>query len=104
MPTRNARNGQLFTSTGKVNIRNAKYKNDFSEIDSNSASPMSKSFSKAYLHHLFKINEVLGLRIATQHNLYFYTQLMKTMRMEILNDNFTPWSRQFLDLYEGGES
>ena len=77
MPTRNARNGQLFTFNGKINIRNSKFKKDFSPIDCNGFSPMSESYTKAYLHHLFKTEEILGYRIATQHNLRFYIFLRR---------------------------
>ena len=99
MPTRNARNGQLFTFDGKINIRNAKYKSDFSPIDENKISPMSETYTKAYLHHLFKTEEILGYRIATQHNLYFYILLMKTMREEIQKETFESWSNIFLTRY-----
>ncbi len=102
MPTRNARNGQLFTMQGKINIRNARYKDDFSPIDENGYSPMSQKYSRAYLSHLFRTNEVLGLRIATQHNLRFYIHLMKTMREQILAGTFHQWSKNFLAEY--GES
>lgn len=102
MPTRNARNGQLFTFDGKINIRNAKFKTDFSPIDANDISPMSKIYSKAYLHHLFKTEEILGYRIATQHNLYFYILLMKTMREEIQKETFGSWSKIFLNRYNQG--
>ena len=102
IPTRNARNSQLFTKSGKLNIRNAKYKKDFSSIDQNSLSTLSKAYSKAYLHHLFKINEILGLRIATSHNLYFYINLMKEMRDEIINGSFYEWSNNFIYNYDKG--
>ena len=102
MPTRNARNGQLFTFRGKMNIRNSKYKSDFSPIDENDISPMSKIYTKAYLHHLFKTEEILGYRIATQHNLYFYILLMKTMREEIQKETFESWSNNFLTRYNEG--
>ena len=101
MPTRNARNGQLFTFDGKINIRNAKFKTDFSPIDENDISPMSKIYTKAYLHHLFKTEEILGYRIATQHNLHFYILLMKTMREEIQKETFENWSKIFLTRYNG---
>jgi queuine tRNA-ribosyltransferase len=101
MPTRNARNGQLFTFDGKVNIRNAKYKTDFSAIDDNGISPMSENYTKAYLHHLFKTEEILGYRIATQHNLHFYIHLMKTMKEEIMAGNFKSWAIGFMERYEG---
>lgn len=101
MPTRNARNSQIFTFDGKMNIRNAQYANDFSLIDETSTSPYSVKYTKAYLHHLFKTQEVLGLRIASQHNLHFYIKLMEIMRKEILNDTFEKWANNFLMVYEG---
>ena len=101
MPTRNARNGQLFTFDGKLNIRNARYKTDFNPIDDNEISPMSKTYTKAYLHHLFKTEEILGYRIATQHNLRFYIHLMNTMQEEIKTGNFKNWAKGFLERYEG---
>ena len=99
MPTRNARNGQLFTFDGKINIRNAKYKSDFNPIDENGFSPMSEKYTKAYLHHLFKTEEILGYRIATQHNLHFFILLMKTMREEIQKETIESWSNIFLTRY-----
>jgi len=99
MPTRNARNSQIFTSNGKMNIRNAQYRNDFSLIDETSTSTYSVKYTKAYLHHLFRTQEVLGLRIASQHNLHFYIKLMKTMREEILKDTFEKWANGFLMNY-----
>ena len=100
MPTRNARNSQIFTFEGKMNIRNAQYREDFSLIDETSTSPYSKKYTKAYLHHLFRTQEVLGLRIASQHNLHFYITLMKKMREEIMNDTFEKWANDFLMKYE----
>ena len=99
MPTRNARNAQLFTFNGTINIRNSKYKNDFSAID-DGISDMSNKYSKAYLHHLFNTREILGLRIASSHNLHFYIKLMERMRIEIENDTFDSWSNKFLESYE----
>jgi len=104
MPTRNARNAQLFTNNGKVNIRNAKYKDDFSPIDDTGNAPMSALYSKAYLHHLFKTDEILGLRIASQHNLNYYITLMSRMRHEIMQDTFSSWSDQFRSVYLSKES
>ena len=100
IPTRNARNSQLFIKSGKLNIRNAKYKKDYTPIDENSLSKLSKKYSKAYLHHLFKINEILGLRIATSHNLYFYINLMKEMRDKIIDGSFYEWSNNFIYNYD----
>jgi queuine tRNA-ribosyltransferase len=102
MPTRNARNGQLFTLNGKINIKNAKYKADFSPIDDTGFAPMSELYSKSYLHHLFRTNEILGLRITTQHNLRFYIYLMAEMRKAILNGSFKSWANNFLFGYDGG--
>jgi len=99
MPTRNARNGQLFSFDGKINIRNSKYKNDFSKIDNYDFSSISKKYSKSYLHHLFKTNEILGLRIATEHNLKFYMHLMGLIRQEIKLNSFEKWASQFLKRY-----
>ena len=101
MPTRNGRNGQLFTLDGKMNIRNSKYRQDFSAIDEDSTSPMSQKYTKSYLHHLFRTNEILGLRIATQHNLRFYILLMSTIREQIIAGNFESWANQFLTRFEG---
>ncbi len=99
IPTRNARNSQLFSFDGKINIRNAKYADDFLPIDKNNFSPISSKYSKAYLHHLFKTNEILGLRIATEHNLKFYIHLMKLIRYNIQSDSFEEWAKSFLRKY-----
>ena len=99
IPTRNARNAQIFTLNGKLNIRNARFKNDFSVIDENSTSSLSRKYSKAYLHHLFRMNEILALRIATAHNLHFYIQIMQTAREKIKEGLFSEWSNEFLECY-----
>ena len=99
MPSRNARNGQLFTRYGKINIRNSKYKNDISSIDIESKSDLSVNYSKGYLHHLFKIEEMLGYRIATLHNLSFYLNLMSTIQSQIKNGTFSSWSKEFVSNY-----
>ena len=104
IPTRNARNSQLFTKNGKINIRNACYKNDHNPIDLNSNSILSKKYTKSYLHHLFKINEILGLRIATKHNLHFYIQLMQDIRKNIKESTFYNWSINFIEQYNKGNS
>tara|TARA_B100001123_G_C15255287_1_gene1004451 strand:- start:613 stop:1749 length:1137 start_codon:yes stop_codon:yes gene_type:complete len=101
MPTRNARNGQLFTENGKINIRNSKYSDDHTPIDPTSNASMSKTFTKSYLHHLFKTKEILGLRIASEHNLCFYYNLMIKMREQIIKDNFVDWSENFISKYQG---
>jgi queuine tRNA-ribosyltransferase len=95
MPSRNGRNGMLFTSNGKINIRNKKWENDHSPIDSNGISFVD-SYSKAYLRHLVVSNEMLGAQIATQHNLAFYLWLVKTARQKIIEGNFISWKNEML--------
>jgi len=96
MPTRNGRNGMLFTSNGIINIRNEKWKNDFSPIDENSNSFVDMQYSKAYLRHLFVAREMLGSMIASQHNLAFYLWLVKQAREKILDGSFSRWKDQML--------
>lgn len=96
MPTRNARNGQVFTSQGKINIRNSKYREDFTPIEDSCACPACRQFSRAYIRHLLNVNEVLGHRLATLHNITFYHNLMKTMRDEIQAGSFEFWARTTL--------
>lgn len=97
MPTRNARNGQLFTNFGKVNISNEKYKFDFNPIDENCTCETCQNFTRSYLRHLFNIKEVLGLRLATIHNLHYYLNLMELMRSYIHKGDFQNWSQQYLN-------
>lgn len=91
MPTRNARNGQLFTSEGIINIRNEKWKDDFSPIDSNCPAPTSQRHSKAYLRHLFVADELLAYQVASLHNLAFYLWLVDEARRQIEAGTFTSW-------------
>lgn len=103
LPTRNARNGQLFTPAGKLNLRNAKFRDDQRPVQEDCGCPLCRRYSRAYLRHLFVTGEVLGLRLATGHNLWFYHHLMAAMRSAIAGDNFGPWSREFLGRYEEGK-
>ncbi|MBS1536133.1 MAG: tRNA guanosine(34) transglycosylase Tgt [Bacteroidetes bacterium] len=96
MPTRNARNGTLFTTRGKINIRNAKYKFDENPIDENIDCYASQEFSLGYLRHLFISKEILGLQLATQHNLAFYLWLVRTAREKILCGEYRQWSQDFM--------
>ena len=91
MPTRNARNGMLFTSEGTINIKNSKWKDDFSCIDSMANTYVDTDYSKAYLKHLFSVNELLGMQISTIHNLGFYNWLVKESRRRIIEGNFVDW-------------
>ena len=96
MPSRNARNGMLFTSEGTINIKNQKWKNDFSVIDSNGTSYVDNKYSKAYLRHLFSNNELLAKQIATLHNIRFYLWLMEESRKHIKSGDFTKWKNQMV--------
>ena len=96
MPSRNGRNGQLFTSEGIINIRNKKWERDFSPIDPNGSSSPDSYYSKAYLRHLFAAGEMLGPQIATIHNLSFYVQLTKDAREHILQGDFAEWKNQMV--------
>jgi queuine tRNA-ribosyltransferase len=96
IPTRNGRNGHIFTNNGIINIKNSKYKTDFSMIDENSDSPLGQQFTKAYVRHLFNVNEVLGIRISSTLNISFFMKLMKTIRLKIETGMFETWSKTFL--------
>ena len=91
MPTRNARNGQIFTRYGIINIRNAKWSQNFDSPDEGFHSTLCKNHSSAYLHHLIKANEILGLMLASEHNLSFYLWLMNEIRIQLDNNTFHEW-------------
>lgn len=91
MPTRNARNGQLFTWNGTINMRNKKWEDDFSPLDPEGESFVDHFYTKAYVRHLFAAEELLALQIATLHNLNFYLQLVRTAREKIIEGTFAQW-------------
>ncbi len=91
MPTRNGRNGMIFTSEGIINLRNEKWKYDFSPLDPNGTSFVDSQYTRAYLRHLFVSGEMLGPMIASQHNLAFYLHLTNTAREKILDGTFANW-------------
>lgn len=95
MPTRNARNGWLFTRFGDIRIRNARYKNDRQPLDETCQCYTCRHFSRAYLHHLNRVGEILGAQLGTIHNLYYYLQLMKEMRDAIDANCFDEFTAQF---------
>ncbi len=95
MPTRNARNGWLFTRYGDIKIRNSKYKDDLRPLDPTCDCYACKHFSRAYLHHLQKVNEILGARLNTIHNLHYYLHLMQEMRDALDADRFEEWKEEF---------
>jgi queuine tRNA-ribosyltransferase len=96
MPTRNGRNAMLFTADGIINIDNKKWEHDFSPIDETIDCPMSAMYSKAYLRHLFKSQELLGLTIASVHNLAFYTWLVREARRRIIDGSFAVWKKTMM--------
>jgi queuine tRNA-ribosyltransferase len=99
MPTRNARHGRLFTTTGEINIRGAKYKTDFKTPDEYCKTYTSDNFSLSYLRHLFISNEILGVQLATIHNIGFYQNLMKNIREAIKQNKFREFKKSFLEKY-----
>ncbi|MFZ0391386.1 MAG: tRNA guanosine(34) transglycosylase Tgt [Calditrichia bacterium] len=100
MPTRNARNGTVFTSRGKLVIRNGRYKADLQPLDSACSCYTCRNFSRSYIRHLFNVNEVSGLRLATIHNIYYYLDLMKKARAAIAAANFSNWKKSVLEQFE----
>ena len=96
MPTRNGRNGMLFTKNGIMNMRNKKWATDFSPIEEDGASYVDTAYSRAYLRHLFISQELLALQIASIHNLAFYLWLVKEARKQILEGNFIPWKKSMI--------
>ena len=97
MPTRNGRNAMLFTSEGVLNMRNAKWADDFSPVDPAGISYVDTQYSRAYLHHLFKAKELLAMQIASIHNLAFYLWLVKEARKQILRDNYKAWKNEMAE-------
>jgi queuine tRNA-ribosyltransferase len=96
MPSRNARHGLLYTSEGTINIKNEKWAMDFSPLDENGTAYVDKVYTKAYLRHLIKANEYLGIQIATIHNLAFYLALVKEARRRILDETFGLWKDEMV--------
>ena len=95
MPTRNARNGHLFTRQGVIKIRNACHELDTRPLDEECGCYTCQNYSRSYLHHLDKCNEILGPRLTTIHNLYYYQQLMRDIRAAIEADRFDDFADQF---------
>jgi queuine tRNA-ribosyltransferase len=96
MPTRNGRNGMLFTQKGIINIRNKKWESDFSPVDSDGTSYVDHQYSRAYLRHLIISKEMLGAQIASIHNLAFYLWLTNEARKQIINNNFKTWKENIV--------
>ena len=100
MPSRNARHGHLFTWDGIINLNNAKYAKDDTPIDPQCNCPTCQKHSRAYLHHLFKAKEILAMRLAVTHNLYFYNNLMERIRIELDKGTFTEFKNKYVDLLD----
>lgn len=100
MPSRNARHGHVFTWQGRRNLINAKYTRDLLPIDETCNCPVCRNFSRAYVHHLLRANEMLGMRLAVLHNLYFYNNLLKRIREELDNGTFTQFKNQYSEILE----
>lgn len=99
-PTRVARNGQMYTKDGKINILNAKFREDFAPIDSGCGCYTCKNYTRAYVAHLFRSGELLGYRLSSIHNLYFIVNLVKRIRDSILNDTFDDYKKEFFCQYK----
>lgn len=100
VPTRNARNGTVFTRNGRLRLRNAAHAEDPQPLESDCACKTCSHYSRAYLRHLFKTNEVLGMHLATFHNVFFFQQLMRDMRDAIISGHFAAWQADFFALYQ----
>ena len=100
MPARNGRHGHLFTWNGIINIKNEKYLRDEQPIDSECDCPVCKRYNRAYVRHLFKANEMLAMRFAVMHNLYFYNKLMEKIRMSLDNDNFEQFRSKYTKMLD----
>ena len=96
LPTRNARNGMLYTWEGSINIKNKKWENDFSVLDPDAHTFVDTQYTKAYVRHLFTVNEMLGKQIATLHNLGFYMALVRKAREKIISGEFASWKNQMV--------
>ena len=99
LPTRNGRNGGIYAADGKYQIPNNKYQNDFTPLDKNCGCPVCLKHTRAYIHHLFRTHEMLGQILASMHNMYFLTNLVKEIRQSVLDGNFTEFRDTFLGHY-----
>ena len=100
MPTRNARNGMLFTSEGTINLKNKKWRDDYSLLDPKGTSFVDKKYTKAYTHHLFRNNEILGKQIASLHNIRFYLWLMEEAQKNLEVGTFSSWKNKMVKKLE----
>ncbi|MDX2129897.1 MAG: tRNA guanosine(34) transglycosylase Tgt [Chloroherpetonaceae bacterium] len=104
MPTREGRNGRVYTREGPINLRSAKFARDFNPIDEGFENYVCQNFSRAYIRHLLNVEEILGLQLCSLHNVSFYLWLTKTAREKILDGTFTTWKNEFLDRFSAGKT
>ena len=104
MPTRNARNGALFTARGRINIKTRVYAEDHGPLDPECDCYVCRNYSRAYLRHLFNTGELLGQRLASLHAIHFYLWVAREMRAALLRGDFDAWSREFLARFRAGAS
>ena len=102
MPSRAARHGMAYTANGTLNLRNEKFKEDYTSLDDNSDCYVSREFSKSYIRHLIQAKESLAGTILTLHNLRFFVSLMEQARLHIIEGDFNEWSRRWIANYEAG--
>ncbi|MGB3056888.1 MAG: tRNA guanosine(34) transglycosylase Tgt, partial [Candidatus Omnitrophota bacterium] len=100
VPTRNGRNGQAFTSTGEIQIRNAPFKDDFGPIDPECDCPACRNYTRGYIRHLLNTGEILALRLVSLHNIYFYAKLIQASRKAIRENRFSEFRKDFLEKYQ----
>jgi queuine tRNA-ribosyltransferase len=100
IPTRNGRTGTVFTSRGKLVVKNAEFKNDNEPIDAECGCYACRNFSRAYIRHLFNAGEILAPRLATMHNINFFVGVVSQMREALMEDRFSEWKRGFLEHYQ----
>ena len=103
LPTRNARNGSYFTHNGMLSIKQERFRHDFSPVDGECGCKVCRTYSRAYLRHLFKEQEILGSMLASYHNLYFLNNLMKEIRLSIEEDRFCSFKKDYLFRFGKGE-
>jgi queuine tRNA-ribosyltransferase len=99
IPTRNARNGTAFTHRGRVRLKNARFAADQAPLDEDCTCKTCRRYTRAYIRHLFQTREILGLHLATYHNVHFYLQLMREMRQAIIDGCFADWQAEFFACY-----
>jgi queuine tRNA-ribosyltransferase len=102
LPTRNGRNGSVFTSKGRMNLKNLKYVRDFTPIDSNCGCYVCRNYTRAYIRHLYTVGEILAARLCSWHNLYFLIDIARQSRQAIIDGRFPAFRKKFLETFMDG--